>query len=226
MATLTDVINQVIEDTGRYDLNDSATLKANLVADSQKFLQDYLTNDTMLTYSKQALLTAGVYGASIDKCQSLTKAWVSETGSFRNDLCIVRLEDLLSYANSPLTTTSRGIPEYIALGNADDTVFSDEFLASTNSTGFVVFPVPDRTLVIRLSGDFLPADLTDLSPSTHLFLSTYRHLFVLACKAMLEFGLRNMEGYNQFKGEMLERIRQLDIQNIKTAWANTDVMEA
>lgn len=225
MATLTDVINQVIEDTGRYDLNDSASLKANLVADSQKFLQDYLTIDSIITHSKQIILTAGVYGATLDKCSSITKAWVSETGLFRNDLRIVKLDDLIAYANSPLTVGSRGIPTYVAQGNADATVFTDEFLASPNKNGIVVFPVPDRTLTIRVSGDFLPEDLTDSSLASHPFLSDYRHLFVLACKAQLEFGIRNMEGFNQFKGEMLERIHQLDIQRVKTSWADVNVME-
>lgn len=226
MATLTDVINQVIEDTGRYELNDSATLKANLVETAQRFLEDYLTPDLMTTFSKQFTLTTGIYGQPLGRCQSIVKAWVSETNSFRNDLIMTEFGDLLSYANTVTSTgDSRGVPLYIARGRMDGTTFNDGFLASPNFEGFIVFPVPDRTVTIRIQGDFLPDLLTDASPTDHLFLTTYRHLFVLALKAQLEFGIRNIEGFNQYKSEMIERITALDMQNVRTSWAGVNVME-
>lgn len=225
MASLTDIVNEVVEDTGRYDLLDSAFLKSNMVMKAQKFLEEYL-EDALISYkSKQFILTTGVYGASLGKCNSVTSALVSETGQFRNELELIQLEDLLAYANSNLDSSNRGIPEYIALGNADDTTFTDNFLASPNANGFIVFPVPDRTVTIRVMGDFLPDELSDASPSTHLYLSDYRHLFVLAFKAQLEFGIRNIEGFNQFKGELITRIDQVRRAKIRTEWASTNRIE-
>ena len=57
MATLTDVINEVIEDTGRYELSDSATFSAGIVSKAQNFLELLLGQDTLLQKSYQALLS-------------------------------------------------------------------------------------------------------------------------------------------------------------------------
>ncbi len=226
MATLTDVINEVIEDTGRYELSDSTTFRDGIVSKAQNFLELMLGQDTLLLKSYQVLLTTGVYCASIPRVKYLTAAWVSETGVFRNQLELTALNRLIETADQVLDSSNRGIPQYLAFGQADDTTFTDSFLASPNPNGIVVYPVPDRSVTIRLSGAFLPEALTTGSSSTHLFLSTYKNLFILAMKAQLEFGIRNMEGFNQYKQEMLIHIDQYFRNSINTEWNSINTMEA
>ena len=226
MATLTDVINEVIEDTGRYELSDSTTFRDGIVSKAQNFLELMLGQDTLLLKSYQVLLTTGIYGASIPRVKYLTAAWVSETGVFRNQLELTDLNRLLETANQTLDVSNRGIPEYLAFGQADSSVFTDSFLASPNPNGIVVYPVPDRSVTIRLSGAFLPEVLSIGTASSHIFLSDYKNLFILAMKAQLEFVIRNMEGFNQYKQELLDQKTQYLMNQINTEWNSINTMEA
>lgn len=226
MTTLSDIINEVIEDTGRYELSDSTTFKNGIVSKAQNFLELLLGQDPLIKKSTSVLLTAGVYGASISRAKYLTAAWVSESGVSRNQLTLTDLNTLIETANSPLITSNRGMPEYLAFGQADQVVFSDSFLASPNPNGIVVYPVPDRTVTIRLSGAFLPELLTTSSAEDHIFLSTYKELFIMAIKAQLEFVIRNMEGFDQYRREMLMQIDLLLKDSINTEWNSINIMEA
>ena len=196
----------VITDTGRYDLNETP-LFFEYIRQGQEMVENLMDPEMLDNQSTLFSIDSTTFYGDIKNCLSMKGAHIIGVtdSSVRLDLTVMSFDDLLSLLpTNAFTSENYATPLYICRTSRLDSLEGIPMTAS--DSGYLVYPIPDTAYSLRIVGLFRFTDvLLDLD-GTHPLLTTYVSLLILAVKARMEFGLRNLEGYRQYRTELMEHI--------------------
>lgn len=236
MATLVEIREQFIRQTGRYDLVVDSVAWADNGADwylkaGQRML-DQMAGQPAQTGRKFAIVSAGVYALEVENCRSVREVWVS-TSESSWQLTFYEPREFRWRFPEPWGAASSGAPSAWTLGRIrsvpdGETVdkFNNyagdlqNFPDRLSSLGIVWQPAADEELQIEVVGDFFSVELSSES-STNWWSVNQPDLLVLAAQYKLETALGNSERQGDWLSEL--RARLIDIEK---DWIATEVWQA